>query len=159
MSSQTTLSDQFQYYFNMAMKYYYSTIAIIVLILLLLDTLLLQHSPNSFIFIYPFLLVIFIFDISFKNPKLSSFLKLNSIFNSTSKIMLENIFKVVSYMIILGLIILMPPEVPLTFLIPNFASIDYYFLLTVFLITGLYYSLFNVLKLIFTRKKQSIEEF
>lgn len=159
MSAQTTLSDQFQFYFNIAMKYSDSTIAIILVILLFLDTILIQHSPNSFIFIYPLLLVIFAFDVCFKNPILSSSLQLNRIFNSTSKTMVENFFKALSYMIILGLIILMPPEVPLTFLIPNFASIDYYFLLTVFLITGLYYSLFNVFKLVFTRKKESIDEF
>ena len=159
MIAQTTLSYQFQFYFNIAMKYSDSTIAIILVILLFLDTILIQHSPNSFIFIYPLLLVIFAFDVCFKNPILSSSLQLNRIFNSTSKTMVENFFKALSYMIILGLIILMPPEVPLTFLIPNFASIDYYFLLTVFLITGLYYSLFNVFKLVFTRKKESIDEF
>lgn len=159
MSTTPTLSDQFQYYFNIAMKYSDSTIAIIVLFLLLLDTLLIQYSPNAFIYIYPLLLVIFIFDICFKNPILSSFLKINSMFNPISKIMVENFFKALSYMVILGLIILMPPEVPLTFLIPNLASIDYYFLLTVCLFTGLYYSVFNVVKLIIIRKKESTNEF
>ena len=145
---------------NYMLKFYDSTIAVAVFLLLTLDSIMINRTPQGFLTLYILLAFIVLVDVIIFNLELiSKILRLNSIIQKESKKILEKFLKSIFYLLILAQIIISPPEVPIKFILNNFASIDFYFLLTILLITGLYFSLLAVLKSIFINmfKSTSLE--
>lgn len=150
-----TFNKMLEILIKKAIDYYDTTIAIVVMILLFIDTLRVNALQQSFLSIMLFLIIIIIVDIGFNVPFVSNIIQLPKIFNTLSRLLLDKFLKSLLYMIILIQLIITPPEVPISFLISNFASIDYYFLLTAPIITGLYFALFNILKISFAKKPET----
>ena len=88
-------------------------------------------------------------DLGFNSQILPFLLRLSSLMNDRAKKTLEKFIKAVAYLLILVQVFINPIPVPPTFFIPNLASIDFYFFLLVFLLTGLYFSIIQVLEVIF----------
>lgn len=155
-------NDMIEVIINKALKYYDLTITILVVLVLLLDSFFINTLQQSFILIIGLLAILCVVTIIFDIDKISSVLQIKRIFNQRSKFTISNFFKALIYIVIIVEIIIVPPEVPTSFIIPNFilplASIDFYFILTVLLLTGLYFSIFNVLKMIFYRERQTIQQ-
>ena len=133
-------------------KFYDGSIAISVMLLLFLDSIFIKSFPQAFLGLMVLLVFILVIDILFNFDSLLLIIPFSNRLNMTSKKIIEKFLKSIFYIIIIVNIIIFPPEVPLTFILPRVASIDYYFLLTSLLITGLYFSLFTVLKITFIPK-------
>ena len=155
MASTNTNTDQFsaliEAFIRISIKYYDISISIIVILLLILDSFLINALPESFFNLVLYLVVIIIIAVIFDFPVVSTIFLINKFFNQQSKFIIKNFLKSIVYIFLLLQIIIRPPEVPLTFIIPNFASIDFYFFLLIFIITGLYFSVYNVVKVIFIK--------
>lgn len=141
--------------FKEAIHYYDSTIAIIIIVLLMLDSILINEVQQPSLLIEFFAVLILIVDIGFNVSPFSKLILVKYIFNSISRLILEKFLKAILYLLILLQVIITPPDVPITFLIPSFASIDFYILLTTPIITGLYFALFNILKISFAKKNNT----
>ena len=152
MATPTSEYETLEKILKIFIKYHDGTIAISVMLLLFLDSILINSFPQAFLVLDLFLVFILVIDILFNLDSVLKIVPFNNRLNTTSKKVIEKFLKAIFYIIILLNIIISPPEVPLTFVLPQLASIDYYFLLTSLLITGLYFSLFTFLKIIFLRK-------
>lgn len=141
-------SNEFVHYI---LKYYDLSISVCILVLLFLNLVM-----TSFYFLYEVLniailsVLIIIIDLIFNFELLIKISSLRKIMSNKSRYILEKFIKGLLYLIILTIMITAPPGVPTTFFLPV-ASIDYYFLLLVLILTGLYYSIYPVLKTIFEK--------
>ena len=152
MAAPTPEYETLEKFLKMIIKFYDGTIAISVILLLFLDSILIKSFPQAFLGLIMLLFFILVIDILFNFDSLLLIIPFSNRLNVISKKIIEKFLKAIFYIIIIVNVIIFPPEVPLTFILPRVASIDYYFLLTSLLITGLYFSLFTVLKIIFIPK-------
>ena len=136
---------------KMALKFYDSTLSILLILMLFLDLFLtsINYLNEDVIFFIPALLIICI-DILFKYEPIANFTFLNKIMNKNSKLVVEKFIKGILYLLLLYFIITSPPGVPPSFILP-IASIDFYFVLAVLIITGLYYSIYPILQLLWKK--------
>ncbi len=157
MSNTSTNPDRFseliELFVTKAVKYYDITISILALILLLIDSFLINSLPDSFLNLVIFIGIIIVISLIFDVNLISTIFLMNKFFNHHTKFLIGNFLKSIVYILILIQIIIKPLEVPLTFIIPSFASIDFYFLLLICLLTGLYFSVYNVIKQIFVKNE------
>lgn len=151
----STTNENVELVLRFALKFYDSTIAILLFLLLFLDTLLANSPIESNFYIYVLLGIILFIDLGFNTQIVPFLLRLNSLMNATAKKTLEKFIKAVAYLLILVQVFISPIPVPLTFLVPNVASIDFYFFLLVLLLTGLYFSTLQVFLVMFKPERRS----
>lgn len=144
-----TSNELLEIILKLILTFYDATISLGILFLLMVDLFLTGEDLGSYLILLVILAVIFITDLGFKSKILPFLLKLNSLLSNTGKKVVESFIKSIAYLLLLIQIIVTPPSVPPNFLLANFASIDFYFLLLVLILSGLYLSMIPVIKLIF----------
>ena len=121
--------------------FYQSLAFLLVIFLLIIFSKYFEGASEIKIIFTISFIIIFTSDLFFR---INFFL--NTKLNEKSIYLLDSLFKIVAYSLLLILFILEPFGGPINFLIPNLFAIDYYFIISFWLFFNLYHAIVNTMK-------------